>query len=307
MTPQERQLIDELFERLASLENSPRDPDAERAIIEGLRRAPHAPYAMVQTVLVQDEALKRANARIEELEAGPPEAHEPPRGFLDNMRDTLFGREERRGSVPSVRPGGQGTSGVWGAGPNNPNSPPPPPPPGYGSYGGGPEYAPGPQYGAGPGSGGGSFLGTAAASAAGVIGGAMLLNSIKSMFGPSHGSASASAFNPGSSAGSPWGGGGAGSASNSELAREAGIDNIGGSRSAARDDDGGRDTRSGLFGGKDDEPGHQAGRGGSPGGDDNADHAGFFGGNDEHTDYDAHGDEETDFADDFDGDDSDNA
>src|SRR6202034_3653440 len=66
--PQERQLIAELFDRLAALESTPRDPDAERAIAEGLARAPHATYPLVQTVLVQDEALKRANARIAELE-----------------------------------------------------------------------------------------------------------------------------------------------------------------------------------------------------------------------------------------------
>jgi len=39
-----------------------------------------------------------------------------------------------------------------------------------------------------PGFGGGSFLGTAAASAAGVIGGAMMLNGIRSMFGHGGGS-----------------------------------------------------------------------------------------------------------------------
>jgi uncharacterized protein len=39
MTPQERQLVDELFERLARLENSPRDGEAERAISEGLEGA----------------------------------------------------------------------------------------------------------------------------------------------------------------------------------------------------------------------------------------------------------------------------
>jgi uncharacterized protein len=54
---------------LASLENAPRDAEAERLIADGLRRAPHAVYALVQTALVQDEALKRANARIEELQA----------------------------------------------------------------------------------------------------------------------------------------------------------------------------------------------------------------------------------------------
>ncbi len=69
MTPQERQLVDELFDRLAKLENTPRDPDAEGLIADGTRRAPHVAYALVQTALVQDEALKRANARIEELQA----------------------------------------------------------------------------------------------------------------------------------------------------------------------------------------------------------------------------------------------
>ena len=69
MTPQERQLVDDLFDRLAKLENSQRDPNASAVIAEGLRKAPNAVYAMVQTVLLQDEALNRANARIQELEA----------------------------------------------------------------------------------------------------------------------------------------------------------------------------------------------------------------------------------------------
>src|SRR5260370_1547091 len=56
MTPQERELVTALFDRLATLENQPRDGDAERAIIEGLRRAPNATYALVQPALVQDEA-----------------------------------------------------------------------------------------------------------------------------------------------------------------------------------------------------------------------------------------------------------
>src|SRR6202051_2315712 len=67
MTPQEQELVEELFDRLAKLENMPRDPAAERLIADGVRRAPHAAYALVQTALVMDEALKSANARIEEL------------------------------------------------------------------------------------------------------------------------------------------------------------------------------------------------------------------------------------------------
>ncbi len=187
MTPQERQLVAELFDRLASLERGARDPDAERAIAEGFARAPNAAYALVQTVLVQDEALKRANARIEALEAEL--AGETPRagGFLDTMRDALAGREGRRGSVPSVRPGGLGTSGVWGAGPAAGAPPMGDQPAGQSTMGPSPMGS-GMGSGMGPGTagfGGGSFLGNAAASAAGVIGGAMLLNGIRSMFGHS--------------------------------------------------------------------------------------------------------------------------
>src|SRR5438552_14519942 len=104
MTPEERNLVIELFDRLATLEDAQRDPEAERLIRDGLRQAPNAPYALVQTVLVQDEALKRANARIRELEGGD-EAPVRDSSFLGGMRYSLFGARETRGSVPSVRPG----------------------------------------------------------------------------------------------------------------------------------------------------------------------------------------------------------
>src|SRR5690348_16208838 len=175
MTPQERQLVAELFDRLAGLEGEPRDSDAERAIAEGLSRAPHATYALVQTVLVQDEALKQADARIRDLEADLSGAEQPHQGgFLDSMRSALTGR----GSVPSVRPADapMGTP----SGSRSDVAPPPaaePMAPGAGS--------------------GGSFLGTAAAGAAGVIGGALLLDSFRSMFGGHHGAAAAGVFDRG--------------------------------------------------------------------------------------------------------------
>ena len=257
MTPQERQLVSELFDRLATLESAPRDADAERAVADGLARAPHAAYALVQTALVQDEALKRAHARIEELEGRG--ADEPPRGgFLDNMRDALLGHDERRGSVP--RTGGLGSSGAWGQPAGQPAGAPP--------AGGSPMM--GQPYGSSPFGGGGSFLGTAAASAAGVIGGAMLLNGIRSMFGHSYGT---SAFDPGAAAvASPWAGG---SAANSDLARDAGINNVGNDRTAARDssvDDGG--GRAGLFGSNDQDDDNNNFN------NDDSDVAGDFGGGD---------------------------
>ena len=102
MTPQESELVGDLFDRLAKLESMPRDPAAERLIAQGAQRAPHALYALVQTALLQDEALKRANARIEELQAelgGGEEPQQRQGGFLDSMRDAL-GLGDPRGSVP---------------------------------------------------------------------------------------------------------------------------------------------------------------------------------------------------------------
>ncbi len=223
MTPQEAKLIDELFDRVASLENAPRDAGAVNAINEGLRRAPNALYPLVQTVLVQDEALKRANARIQELEnelgVEPSQPAKEP-GFLDSMRDALMGKPH--GSVPSVRSGA--TTSPWG---NTGQQP------GYGQQTG---YAPQAPTQPSP---GGSFLGTAAATAAGVVGGALLMNSLRGLFG-GHGQAHG-AFDPGlSGSGTPW----APPASDSSLAREAGIESIGRGGGAG---DYGETQRAGLF------------------------------------------------------------
>jgi hypothetical protein len=165
-------MVADLFDRLASLEGERRDPDAEQVIREGLGRAPNAVYALVQSVLVQDEALKRANARIEELQAQVGGKEQQGSGsFLDSMRDAVLGRSEPRDSVPSVH--SQAQSSPTTAPPYRPQTGYPPQTPG-------PGLAPGmgPAFGSG-----GSFLGTAASTAAGVIGGGLLLNSIRSMFG----------------------------------------------------------------------------------------------------------------------------
>ena len=91
MTLQEQELVNELFHRLAQLESNPRDPSAERLIADVLRDPPHAIYALVQTALVQDEALKRANARIEELQAQTADESRQHGGFLDSVRDSTIG------------------------------------------------------------------------------------------------------------------------------------------------------------------------------------------------------------------------
>jgi uncharacterized protein len=206
MTPQEGELIRELFDRLTSLEGAPRDGEAERAIAAGLARAPHAIYPLVQTVLVQDEALKRANARIQELEnAGGSEEARGGGSFLENMRGAVFGRDAgARGSVPAVSP-------------TVPSS--------------GPYEQPPSAYAAAP---GGSFLGTAAASAAGIIGGSLLLDGIRSMFGRGH--AYAGAYEPVTQEHSPWDNR---NPADSDMARQAGVDDVSDSQ--------GHERSAGLF------------------------------------------------------------
>lgn len=248
MTPQERQLVDELFDRLAKVEGTPRDPDALAAIAQGLRSAPNAVYALVQTVLLQDEALKRANHRIQELEAGGGGEQPQSGGFLDSMRETVFG--QTRGSVPNVpkpdiagRPvwnTGQAlqsaqSSGQYGQG-------------GYDQRGQGgydqPYGGPQPPMGGGSfpgGGGGGSFLGTAAAAAAGMVGGSLLLGSIRSMMGGHHhGFGDAAGLNNAgdrSTSQAPLS-----DQSGSSLARDAGIDSVGSSGGRADSN-----SRAGLF------------------------------------------------------------
>ena len=231
MTPEERRLVTELFDRLATLEDAQRDPEAERLVKDGLRQAPNAPYALVQTALVQDEALRRANARIRELEGG---AEAPPRdtSFLGSMRDTLLGSREARGSVPSVRPG-SGSAGsapamspAWRVGTPSGSADVPPM-----------QAGPAAGYGAPMGVGapmgmGGSFLGTAASTAAGVIGGGLLLGGIRSMMGHSgaHAAVDPSAHGAlDAPSASPW----SSDTSGGRLSHQAGVDDIGAPPSGA--------------------------------------------------------------------------
>ena len=222
MTPQERKLVDDLFERLATLERNPREPDAEQAIMAGLRRAPNAAYALVQTVLLQDEALRQANERIRELEEGTSPQQQAGGGFLDSMRGAVFGGGNTRSSVPQT--GGDRPMGVPAGFPRAGER--------YEPQAAYPQQAPEPQRGGGF---GGSFLGTAAAAAAGMIGGTLLMNSLKGAFGGDQAHTKALGDFGSQSHANPWGestGGG-------DLARQAGLDGIG--------RPGGEGQRAGLY------------------------------------------------------------
>ena len=107
MTPQERQMLAELFERVRSLAGNPRDGEAEAVIAEAAREQPYALYVLAQTALLQREALDAAAQRIQELEARlTPEANAP--SFLGDLGHSLLGAEQ-----PPAHP----PVGAWGAPP----------------------------------------------------------------------------------------------------------------------------------------------------------------------------------------------
>ena len=153
MQSEERELITGLFGRLQPFESQPRDSEAEALIKESVARQPAAPYLLVQTVLVQEQALKAAQERIAELEAkaGAPAAS----GFL--------------GSAPRIGP--------WGAAAAAPAAPRPSVPSTRSPL----------QAAVAPQQGGGGFLRTAMATAAGVAGGALLFEGIRNLMGSNPG------------------------------------------------------------------------------------------------------------------------
>lgn len=161
MTPEERQLISDLFERLRSYQSPEKDREAEDFINRSVRSNPDAPYLLVQSVLVQEQALQQADERIRDLEDRLRELEGPPQ----RGRGSFLGGAPARGSVPQV--GARATPSAY-------DSPRP--------WSSQPAQAPQPPPAQQPASGGG-FMRTALSAAAGVAGGMLLADGIRSMLG----------------------------------------------------------------------------------------------------------------------------
>jgi uncharacterized protein len=178
MTPEERQMLADLFDRVNAAGSTPRDPEAETFINNAARAAPFAPYVLAQTVLVQQRALEAAAQRLADLEAAARQAaqNEEHGSFLGNLGKTIFGGG---GPPPPQRPAPAPQQGP-GYAPRPPQGYPPAPPPGYGAPTG---PAPGPWGQQAAPSRGGGFLANAASTAAGVAGGVALGNLLGGLFG----------------------------------------------------------------------------------------------------------------------------
>src|SRR5580693_412859 len=170
MTPEEQNLISGLFDRLRQTGSQPKDAEADQLIRNKIAEIPVAPYLLVQSILVMQQALTNAQSRIGALEKQVAEAS----------------------SAPSTQQGGgsflAGVASLFGGGQphNQPQraaaQPPPPPPPAQAqpaqpqSYG----YPPPPPQTAAR---GGGFLQGALSTAAGVAGGALLFQGIENLIG----------------------------------------------------------------------------------------------------------------------------
>jgi uncharacterized protein len=175
MSPEERQLLTGLFDRIRGTANTPRDQEAEALIQDATKAQPYAPYYLAQTVLVQDQALRAANDRLQELEGKVKELEESraasgprPGGFLGGL-GSLFGGSGPSGAPRAAPP----PSSRWNQAP--PQDAWQRPPQGYAGA------APGPWGSQGGGPGGG-FLTGALGTAAGVAGGVLLADSIRGLF-----------------------------------------------------------------------------------------------------------------------------
>lgn len=198
MTPDERNLIAGLFDRLKSADTSvgPKDREAEAFIQQNVASQPSAPYLLVQTVLVQEHALANAQTRIAALEqqlaAARPAQPAGSGSFLGGLTDKLgpWGRRADQPAAPAPQPMPM---------PQQPMAPQP----GYAAYASTAAMAP---------SAGGGFLRSALTTAAGVAGGALLFQGIENLLGHNAG-----AFGPGLGGGyggGAWGGGGGGNVVN---------------------------------------------------------------------------------------------
>lgn len=191
MSPEERQLLQGLFDRLRSNATAPRDGEAEQMIADNLRSQPYAPYLLAQTVIVQDQALQAANQRLQQLEQEVRESQQSRPGTSGGFLSGLFGGGASSAPPPAPQRSvwNQGGGGLPGGAPSGGNYPPqqePYPPQGYGGQG----YGRGGGFGGGPWGGGqpsgGGFLRGALSTAAGVAGGVLMADSIRSLFSGSH-------------------------------------------------------------------------------------------------------------------------
>lgn len=158
MQNEEQRLIEGLFQRLKQAEQQSgiRDGQADRLIAEFVRQQPSAPYYMAQSMLIQEAALKRLHAQIQDLQNEVASLKNSQQSGNGSFLSSLFGGGKSQPQQPA----------------NNWNSAPQQQPPQQQAA---PTYAqPAPRS--------GGFMAGALQTAAGVAGGVVLADMLTSMF-----------------------------------------------------------------------------------------------------------------------------
>jgi hypothetical protein len=150
MTPEEREMLTDLANKIAHTPTQAQDPQADEFIRTNIGKRPDALYILTQTVLIQNLAIQQAQQELQELKqrAAPPAAPRAGSSFLG-------GGAIPGGSYPAAEP----------------------------AFPASPSPQPVPQYAAPPGGAPPSFLRSAAQTAAGVAAGALAFQGIRSLFG----------------------------------------------------------------------------------------------------------------------------
>src|SRR4029077_17949604 len=146
MNSQERVLLEGFLDKLVQVHGTRKIPQADAMIRRAIDLQPDAAYLLVQRSLMLEQALEKSNARIADLELAQ---RQPDRNFLDTGTSNNAPQTQRTAAMMTPSP-------PAGAAPPEPSR----------------------------GGGAASFLGQAAATAAGVAGGAFLFEGIENLFGP---------------------------------------------------------------------------------------------------------------------------
>ena len=230
MTPQERDLIQGVFDRLSRSGIGQKDFDAEALIAENFRRLPDAAYGLVQAVIMQEMGLNQATSRIAELQRQLDEARAGARASSSGGGGFLSGLNPFASAPAAPRPS------PWAAAAAAPAYAPPPapayaPPPGAAGPWAQPPAQP---------SAAGGFLRNAATMAAGVAGGTLIAEGLSSLFGGHHyGGGFGGGYGGGFGGAGPWAGG------QPEVVENVTVNNYYDERGRAVDnvsDDGGQDA-----------------------------------------------------------------
>jgi uncharacterized protein len=200
MTPQESTMLNDLVSKIQQTQLPEKDEEAESFLQQNLGRNPDGLYILAQTVIVQNIALDRAKAQVQQLQQQLQDAQahavQQSQPQHTSFLGSLLGH---RDPAPPPPPPPQNFS-------PRPAAPAPqyyPPAPAYA-----PEYSAAPPPPPPPPGGGSSFLRSAATTAAGVAAGALAFEGVESLlhgFGHSGGG-----FGEPSFGGGGFGGGGFG-------------------------------------------------------------------------------------------------